>query len=102
MENHWNHIVLKSWNTAHIQKFGWIQAFSWCFKGTGCLHWGARYEEFVARGHLCHYTARYAIPLHTDNYVDFNSEMSVNNALAICGISNKDKLCDDHMGCGRT
>lgn len=42
------------------------------------------------------------IPLHTDNYVDFNSDMSVDNVLAICGISNKDELCDDQMGCGRT
>jgi len=28
--------------------------------------------------------------------------MSVNNVLAIYGISSKDELCDDHMGCGRT
>jgi hypothetical protein len=28
--------------------------------------------------------------------------MSVNNVLAICGISSKDELCDDHMGCVRT
>jgi hypothetical protein len=28
--------------------------------------------------------------------------VSVNNGLAICGISSKDELRDDHMGCGRT
>jgi hypothetical protein len=28
--------------------------------------------------------------------------MSVNNVLPICGISSKDELCDDHMGCGKT
>jgi len=39
---------------------------------------------------------------HTDKYVDFNSDMSVNNVLAICGISSKDELYGDHMGCGRT
>jgi len=36
------------------------------------------------------------------NYVDRNYDRSVNNVLAICGISSNDELCDDHMGCGRT
>lgn len=40
--------------------------------------------------------------LHTDSYVDLNSDMSVNNLLAICGISSRDELCDNHTGCGNT
>lgn len=40
--------------------------------------------------------------LHTDNYVNFNSDMAVNNVLEIRGISSRDELCDDHVGCGST
>jgi hypothetical protein len=40
--------------------------------------------------------------LDTDKYVDFNSCISVSNALATRGISSRDEFCDDNVGCHST
>ena len=45
----------------YTNKHGWTQTFYQVFKGTGCLHWCARYKQFVVCGQLCHLTARYVM-----------------------------------------